>query len=75
MRTEIRWDVDGFWVGIHVEAVEMYTGTMISDLMATVERAEHYAREREAIETVELRMLASMYAQPMQSETVFMGAA
>ena len=75
MRTEIRWDVDGFWVGIQVEAVEMYTGTMINDLMATVERAEHYTREREAIETVELRMLASMYAQPMQGEPVLMGAA
>jgi hypothetical protein len=48
---------------------------MINDLMATVERAEHYTREQEAIETVELRMLASMYAQPMQGETVFMGAA
>ena len=53
----------------------MYTGTMINDLMATVERAEHYTREREAIETVELRMLASMYAQPMQGEPVLMGAA
>jgi hypothetical protein len=53
----------------------MYTGTMINDLMAAVERAEHRSRELEAVETVELRMLASMYAQPMQGETVFMGAA
>jgi hypothetical protein len=75
MRTEIRWDVDGFWVGIQVEAVEMYTGTMINDLMASVERAEYCTREQEAIETVELRMLASMYAQPMQGEPVFLGAA
>jgi hypothetical protein len=75
MRTEIRRGVDGFWVGIQVEAVKMYTGTMINDLMATVERADRYNREQEVIETVELRMLASMYAQPMQAETVFMGAA
>jgi hypothetical protein len=53
----------------------MYTGTMINDLMATVERAEHCTRELEAVETVELRMLASMYAQRMLGETVFMGAA
>ena len=53
----------------------MYTGTMINDLMAAVERAEHCTREPEAVETLELRMLASMYAQPMQGETVFMGAA
>ena len=53
----------------------MYTGTMINDLMATVERAEHRTRGPEAVETVELRMLASLYAQPMQGETVFMGAA
>ena len=53
----------------------MYTGTMINDLMATVERAERYTREQEVIETVELRMLASMNVQPMQSEPVFMGAA
>jgi hypothetical protein len=53
----------------------MYTGTMINDLMAAVERAEHCTRELEAVETVELRMLASMYEQPMQGETVFVGAA
>ena len=53
----------------------MYTGTMINDLMASVERAEYCTREQEAIETVELRMLASMYAQPMQGEPVFLGAA
>ena len=75
MRTEIRWDVDECWVGIQLEAAEMYTGTMINDLMATVERAEHRTRGPEAVETVELRMLASLYAQPMQGETVFMGAA
>jgi len=48
---------------------------MINDLMAAVEHAEQCTRELEAGETVELRMLASMYAQPMQGETVFMGAA
>ena len=53
----------------------MYTGTMINDLMVAVERAEQCTREPEAFETVELRMLASMVAQPMQGETVFMGAA
>ena len=53
----------------------MYTGTMINDLMTAVERSEHCTREQEAVETVELRTLASMYAQLMQGETVFMGAA
>jgi hypothetical protein len=53
----------------------MYTGTVINDLMTAVERAEHRTREQEAVETVELRTLASMYAQLMQGETVFMGAA
>ena len=53
----------------------MYTGTMINDLMTAVERSEHCTREQEAVETVELRMLSSMYAQLMQGETVFMGAA
>jgi hypothetical protein len=68
MQMDSGWE---FWL----EAAEMYTGTMINDLMAAVERAEHCTREPEAVETVELRMLASMYAQPMQGETVFMGAA
>ena len=53
----------------------MYTGTMINDLMAAVESAEHCTREPEAVESVELRILASMYEQPIQGETVFMGAA
>ena len=75
MRTEIRWEVAGFWVGIQREALEMYTGTVINDLMTAVERAEHCTREQEAVETVELRTLASMYAQLMQGETVFTGAA
>jgi hypothetical protein len=48
---------------------------MINDLMAAVESAERRTREPETVETVELRMLASMYTQPMQGETVFMGAA
>ena len=58
----------------------MYTGTMINDLMAAVERAEEHARQQETAEAMELRMLASMYTQPMctqpmHNEPSFAGAA
>jgi len=53
----------------------LYTGTMINDLMAAVERAEQHARQQAAAEAVELRMLTSMYTQPMQIEPAFAGAA
>jgi hypothetical protein len=52
----------------------MYTGTLISDLMAAVERAEWRAqqksRKRETREEIELRMLEAMYGQLPQTQTM-----
>jgi hypothetical protein len=53
----------------------MYTGTLINDLMAAVAQVEQRVRRQEEFETMELRMLASMYAQPTQSEPTYAGAA
>jgi hypothetical protein len=43
--------LDGFWVGIRNRRKRMYTGTLIDDLMATVERAEEQtdARDERAV--------------------------
>ncbi len=57
----------------------MYTGTLINDLMAAVERAErraaHTGRRQESAVEVELRMLEAMYFQQPQTERVMAGAA
>ncbi len=54
----------------------MYTGSLITDLMAAVERVERRAQQRrEAREEMELRMLEAMYNQPQQSEAAMAGAA
>jgi hypothetical protein len=54
----------------------MYTGTLINDLMATVERVEARTQQRrETVEEMELRMLEAMYAQPAQNQPAFAGAA
>jgi hypothetical protein len=54
----------------------MYTGTLIKDLMAMVERAEQRAQQRREVrEAMELRMLESMYYQPPQPQTAMAGAA
>jgi hypothetical protein len=50
----------------------MHTGTLISDLMATVERAEEKARE--IVLTQELHAIFAMEI-PMPLGDVFMGAA
>ena len=50
----------------------MHTGTLISDLMATVERAEEKARE--IVMTQELHAIFAMEI-PMPQGNVFMGAA
>jgi hypothetical protein len=67
----------GSVVGIQIEVVAMHTGTMhtgtlISDLMATVERAEEKARE--IVITQELHAIFAMEI-PMPQGNVFMGAA
>jgi hypothetical protein len=53
----------------------MYTGTLINDLMATVERAERGAQQKRIAEEMELRRLFELRAPQKQHEPVFAGAA
>ena len=63
----------------------MYTGTLIRDLMATVERAERGAQRKRIAEETELRRMFQLQIPQMQgsqiqvshtrSETVYAGAA
>jgi hypothetical protein len=57
----------------------MYTGTLIKDLMATVERAEQRAAQRahrqESAVEMELRMLEAMYSHALRNDAVLAGAA
>jgi hypothetical protein len=51
----------------------MYTGTMISDLMATVERAEEKIQQQRIDE--ELHAIFAMQISIDQGDQLFMGAA
>ena len=51
----------------------MHTGTLISDLMATVERAEQKARQ--IVIEHELHAIFAMQIPMAQGDQVFMGAA
>jgi hypothetical protein len=53
----------------------MYTGTLIKDLMATVERAERGAQQKRIVDELELQRLFELQPPQMQSEPVFAGAA
>jgi len=57
----------------------MYTGTVIRDLMAAVERAELRAEQREAQrrieEELELQAIFAMQIPITENDHVFMGAA
>ena len=53
----------------------MYTGTLITDLMATVARAEHKAELRQDGVSRELHEIFSMQIPVTQDERVYMGAA
>jgi len=57
----------------------MYTGTLIKDLMAAVERAEQRAaqkaRRQDCAVEMELQMLEAMYSQPLQTQRAMAGAA
>ena len=57
----------------------MYTGTLIRDLMATVERAELRAEQKETQrqmkEERELQALLALQIAILQGDHVFMGAA
>jgi hypothetical protein len=68
----------GSVVGIHFEVEvmytgTMYTGTMISDLIRTVERAEQRAEQRRIDE--ELHAIFAMQIPLAQGDQAFMGAA
>jgi hypothetical protein len=53
----------------------MYTGTLIKDLMATVERAERRALQKQIAVEMELRQLFELQIPQIQSEPVLVGAA
>jgi hypothetical protein len=53
----------------------MYTGTLIKDLMMTVERAERGARQNRTVDEMELQRLYELQAPQMQSEQILVGAA
>jgi hypothetical protein len=53
----------------------MYTGTLIKDLMAAVERAERGAQQKRVADEMELRRMFELPAPQMHSEPVFAGAA
>jgi hypothetical protein len=53
----------------------MYTGTLIKDLMTTVERAERGEFQKRILDEIELRRMFELQAPQMQSEQVYAGAA
>ena len=53
----------------------MYTGTLIQDLMATVERAERGALQKQIADQLELQRLFELQVPQMQIEQVLAGAA
>ncbi len=53
----------------------MYTGTLINDLMATVERAERSAQQKRIADEMELRRIFQLQVPEMRGERVFAGAA
>ena len=53
----------------------MYTGTLIQDLMAVVERAERAVRGQQVSEVRELQRLYELQIPSIQGDEVFAGAA
>jgi len=53
----------------------MYTGTLIKDLMATVERAERSALRKRLADEVELLRMFELQLPQMRSEPAYAGAA
>lgn len=53
----------------------MYTGTLITELMATVERAENKARQHQIALEQELHLIFSMQISLADGDQIFMGAA
>jgi hypothetical protein len=53
----------------------MYTGTLIKDLMAMVERAEWSAQQKRVADERELQRMFELRTPPMHSEPMYAGAA
>ena len=53
----------------------MYTGTLIRDLMAAVERAEQKAQQKWIADEMELRRLYELQVPVMHDERILVGAA
>jgi hypothetical protein len=53
----------------------MYTGTLISDLMAAVERVGQRVQQQHAAEQQELHAIFSMQIPVTEGDQIFMGAA
>jgi hypothetical protein len=53
----------------------MYTGTLINDLMATVERAERGAFQKRVDDEMELRRMFELQVSEIRSEPAYAGAA
>ena len=53
----------------------MYTGTLIKDLIATVERAERSALRKRLGDEMELLRMFELQVPQMQSEPAYAGAA
>jgi hypothetical protein len=53
----------------------MYTGTLIEDLMATVERAEKFVQHRCMAEEADLQQLFELPSREVQEERIYAGAA
>ena len=53
----------------------MYTGTLIKDLMATVERAERRAQKKRAFDEKELQRMFELQVPQLGEEQILAGAA
>ncbi|MDQ1390960.1 MAG: hypothetical protein QOF56_4414 [Acidobacteriaceae bacterium] len=53
----------------------MYTGTLINDLMATVERAERGVFQKQIVDEMELLRMFDLQATQVHGEPVYAGAA
>ncbi len=53
----------------------MYTGTLIKELMATVQRAEQSAERKRLAEASELYRIYALQVPVMEADQILMGAA
>jgi hypothetical protein len=53
----------------------MYTGTLINDLMATVEFAERRAQQKRVVDEMELLRMSDLQIPQMHNEPMYAGAA